>query len=73
MTPPRASRPPLCPAAARSLEEAGDLLLTLYAFPKALPQLLTRISLGNPAPLIGFVCGLIVLVMIPAYLVIGGP
>lgn len=63
----------MCSAAARSLEEAGDLLLTFSAFPKALPQLLTWTSVGNPAPLIGFVCGLIVLVVIPAYLVISEP
>ncbi len=30
----------LCPAVARSLEEAGELLLTFYAFPKAMWRVL---------------------------------
>jgi transposase-like protein len=38
----------LCPAVARSLEEAGELLLTFYAFPKALWRALrTTNSLEN--------------------------
>lgn len=39
---------PLCPAVARSLEEAGDELLTFYEFPKALwPSLRSTNSIEN--------------------------
>lgn len=39
----------LCPAVAKILEEAGEQLLTVYAFPKVVGKLLrTTNPIGNP-------------------------